>query len=121
SGARILFFATRTDSTIACWGNNSDNRADPPPGKYTSIAAGDWHSCAIRTDSTIACWGFKEDDGQADAPPGLFAAVAAGTWHSCAIRADGTIACWGQESSIEPPRGQFIAVPPKAAQPAESA
>ncbi len=62
--------------------------------RYTAIAAGGWHSCAIRADdSSAACWG-RNGDGRADPPAGAYTHIAAGDGHSCAIRTDGTIACW---------------------------
>ncbi len=48
--------AIAADSSIACWGYNAADRADPPTGQYTAIATGLYHSCAIRADQTIACW-----------------------------------------------------------------
>ena len=34
-----------------------DTRPTPPPGPYTAIAAGYFHTCTIRTDHSIDCWG----------------------------------------------------------------
>lgn len=58
AAGRDHFCALRTDSTIACWGDNSRGQTDAPAGAYTAIAAGGFHSCALRTDNTITCWNW---------------------------------------------------------------
>lgn len=45
---------TSTDRSLYCWGNNA---LTPPSGKFTTVAAGAAHACAIHADNTIACWG----------------------------------------------------------------
>ena len=45
------------------------SRRDTSEGRYTAIATGHRHSCAIRTDQTIACWSNNRER-QADAPEG---------------------------------------------------
>ena len=54
----------KTDSTLACWGDNSAGEATPPAGAFASVSAGAYFACGLRTDSTIACWG-NNSDGQA--------------------------------------------------------
>ena len=61
--------AIRTDSTLACWGNDDFAKAEPPAGTFTSVSPGDEHTCAVRTDGTLACWG-DDSFGQAYAPHG---------------------------------------------------
>ena len=76
--------AMRADGEAECWGgdrhrigsmdlwnefitpwalNNtvaiSDARPAPPPGPYTTLAAGNFHTCAIRTDRGADCWGHS--------------------------------------------------------------
>ena len=86
--------ALRADSTVVCWGSNSEGQAAAPDGSFTEVAAGGRHSCGLRTDSTIACWGGSVF-GQTRAPEGEFSAVTAGNWHSCGLRIDGQVECWG--------------------------
>ena len=38
----------------AAW---TDARPTPPPGPFTAIAAGNFHTCAIRSDHSVDCWG----------------------------------------------------------------
>ena len=75
--------AIRTsDSAIECWGSNSTpppgkswgsgeavhaGQADAPTGRFTAVAAGMDHTCAIRESGAIACWG-RNDEGQTDVP-----------------------------------------------------
>ena len=92
-------------------------RPTPPDGKYTAIATGNWHSCAISADETIDCWGANTG-GQADPPEGKYTAIAAGAWHTCAISADQTIDCWGNNNDrtgsplgiTDPPAGKYTAI-----------
>lgn len=78
----------RPDGNAECWGNHrgtielwqkpgirgdefitpwavgltvawSDARPAPPPGPYTTLAAGNFHTCAIRTDRSVDCWGHS--------------------------------------------------------------
>lgn len=75
--------------------------------KFSALAVGDIHACAIRTDRTVACWGSNQW-GQlgSDSPlrnpkpipvPGVSDAIAisAATESTCIIRADHSAACWG--------------------------
>ena len=85
------------DSSIICWGDDSDGKLNAPDGEFTALAAGYDHTCALRADRTIACWGA--DDSEQATPPrqsggwrrGQFAA---GFKHSCARRGSDLI-CWG--------------------------
>ncbi len=117
--------ATRA-GRVACWGGDArgqlgDGSAGPngdaSPGliasgatDWTSVSAGDQHTCAVRA-GRVACWGNDTSgelgDGSAgpepDATPGLIASgatdwtsVSAGGSHTCATRA-GRVACWGYD------------------------
>ncbi len=33
---------------------------DVPPGRYTAIAVGTGHACAITEDGAVVCWGDNE-------------------------------------------------------------
>ena len=103
--------ALQTDSTIACWGNNSQGQRDAPPGAHTAIAASGNHTCALRTNQTITCWG-SNDNGETDALPGTYSAVTAGWGHTCALRTNQTITCWGNNSQgqTDAPTGTYSAV-----------
>ena len=76
--------AIRTsDGAIECWGSNTTpppntnwgqdveyvyaGQAAPPTGRFSAVAAGLWHTCAIRESGAIACWG-RNDEGQTDVP-----------------------------------------------------
>jgi alpha-tubulin suppressor-like RCC1 family protein len=122
--------ATGTDGTLWCWGANGDGSLGignttnqdqprqvtaPAATGWASVAAGNWHTCAIRTDTTLWCWGYN-DDGQLgigtttqqDLPQQVttpavdgWATVAGGGGHTCATRVDGTLWCWGFNLSGE--------------------
>ena len=80
-------------------------------GKFTSVSAGDWHTCGVREDSSVACWGSNYSN-QGWLPEGEFASVSAGNLHTCGIRLDGSIACWGfnDDGRITPFEGEFASV-----------
>ncbi len=68
-----------------------------PEGKFTAVAAGEGHWCALRVNGEIQCWGYNFD-GQASPPSGAFVAIDAAGSHTCGLRADGIIECWGKGS-----------------------
>jgi len=75
--------------------------------KYTRIAAGANHTCAIALDSRVYCWGDNLGGQigdpavrQATTPTpilanALFVDVASGDEHTCALRTDDVVMCWG--------------------------
>ncbi|UJR79339.1 RCC1 domain-containing protein [Sandaracinus amylolyticus] len=119
--------ALRTDGRILCWGLNEsgevgtgdflDRTAPTEVGcidgecdGWTSIAAGDFHSCAIRGEGELWCWGGGQN-GQLGTGPmllanvatpvgpiegGPYALAAGGGSHTCAITSSGALACWGR-------------------------
>jgi alpha-tubulin suppressor-like RCC1 family protein len=82
------------DGTLACWGNDSDGQATPPPGTFTDVDMGSLHGCGVKSDGSVECWG-RNLYGESTEPPGTFTQVAAGLFHSCAITDTGSITCWG--------------------------
>jgi alpha-tubulin suppressor-like RCC1 family protein len=119
--------ALTTGGGVKCWGENTfgqlgDGQACgtlcPSPVNVTglssgvaSVAAGDYHSCALTTGGGVKCWGRNASgqlgDGQACgsfwcANPvnvsGLgsgVAAISAGSQHTCALTTGGAVKCWG--------------------------
>ena len=80
--------------------------------EFSSISAGDNHTCGVGTGGSVACWG---DDlfGVSTPPEGEFTSVSAGWAHTCGVRTDGSVACWGGGDDAEettPPEGQFTSV-----------
>ncbi|MYF33109.1 MAG: hypothetical protein F4033_14080 [Acidimicrobiaceae bacterium] len=99
----------RVDGSIDCWGRLHDGQI--PAGRFSAIAVGRRHSCAVQVQGAIACWGANWS-GQAAAPDGRFSAVAVGLSHSCAVRIDAAIVCWGSNGlgQAEAPPGYYLAV-----------
>ena len=109
---------------VLCWGNNdngqlgtgdtgSRRRAVVVSGgvnnsRFTALAAGHSHTCALRTRGELRCWG-NNDNGQLG--DNTFATalvptvvtgvnsdvvgVSAGLLHTCAVASTGRIRCWG--------------------------
>lgn len=124
------------DDRLWCWGyNNSDELGigarvetseDPVrPGcgetqsgtcwsDWSSVANGEFHTCAIRRDGSLWCWGGNgsgslgigtsgggESAPRAVAPGEAWSLVEAGYRNTCAIRSDGSLWCWGQGADGE--------------------
>ena len=94
-----------------CWGDNQFGQSTPPPGTFTTVSSGGWHTCGLSIDGTIECWG-DDTSGQSTPPPGTYSMVSAGGWHTCGLSIDGTIECWGDDTSGQstPPPGTFTSV-----------
>jgi hypothetical protein len=105
-----------------CWGHNKDGQlgdmADEDSAvpvstfgviRYTSIAAGDTHSCGSTDKGKVFCWGSNErgELGNASSTashvpfPARFnrkvvvVQMAAGAAHTCALTGENELFCWG--------------------------
>ena len=98
-------------STLAEAANGSGTPERLGGGRFSAVAAGSRHTCALRTDGTVECWGL-DHAGLLDAPSGGFSSVSASRNHTCAVRTDGTVECWGLDYAglLDAPDGQFTAV-----------
>ena len=118
--------AVLTDSTVECWGSNSEgqlgNTSVALGGQSatpvlvegittaTSVSLGMKHSCALLTDGTIKCWGWNDKNqlgggvgAQSTTPVSVQDIMTAthiglGQKHSCAVLTNGTVWCWGINS-----------------------
>lgn len=116
---------------VKCWGSDANGElgdgrglASVPPGASsalpvlvplagpaTSIAAGDYHACALLASGEVACWGgnYYGQVGTLPLGPDTYAvpsiattgatAVGAGGADSCAVIGDGTVKCWGASNT----------------------
>src|SRR5690606_13348977 len=95
----IVMFSTSGHASVL-------TRGGAPTGPGT-VAAGDFHSCAITDMRTVKCWGDNHS-GQlgngsyddSDVPVNVVGltnvvAITAGGEHTCAVLDDGTARCWG--------------------------
>ncbi|MGN6109001.1 MAG: RCC1 domain-containing protein [Kofleriaceae bacterium] len=118
----------RLDDSLWCWGSdrggqvgNGDPVADEPAPvniggarRWSAVAVGESHTCAIELDGTSWCWG-KNHDGrlgngdtvdstspvQTVAPP--LASIAVGAEHTCGLAPEGELWCWGASQHGEIP------------------
>lgn len=109
----------------------------PVAGKFrfTTLAAGDYHTCGITSDHEVACWGLTRDrqagdsilncasSGKAsiaaacapapqllrDASAALpFTALSAGSSHTCGLRTDSLAYCWGRLAGVRADRSRPV-------------
>ena len=100
--------------------------------RFTRVAAGTDHSCAIAVDASLWCWGSnlkgqlgsgQSTDGQLPMQvPGLsWSNVAIGYAATCAIQSSGNLFCWGNNGSGQlgnggyPKPDSWIAIPMQVA------
>jgi len=113
------------EDRIFCWGNNAHgqlgnrelrNSAAPAPVfgtvRYTSLAAGSRHTCAVNAAGHVLCWGANErgqlgngsvTNSNVPFPIRIgtrirFSSVAVGEAHSCALTTAGEAVCWGDNA-----------------------
>jgi alpha-tubulin suppressor-like RCC1 family protein len=112
--------AVLSDSTIRCWGSNTNGQLGDPSKTESSvpipvpglsgvlaIGVGAFHTCAVMQDHTVRCWG-ENSSGQLG--NGTFApsstpvtvaglsnvvTISGGGAHTCAVLTDGSARCWG--------------------------
>jgi alpha-tubulin suppressor-like RCC1 family protein len=127
SGGRSHNCVVRSTGEARCWGDNSfgqlgDNSTtlrrtsvavSGLGSGVTSIAAGDYHSCALLSTGAVKCWGSNSfgqvgDNTatvQRNTPVDVFGlssgvtAIVTGEYHSCALLSGGTVKCWGSNSA----------------------
>jgi len=76
---------------IVCIGNDANIVGKQPSGKYSVIAAGSYHACAVSLNGGLDCWGNLVGKK----PEGEFKDIALGDGRSCVIRINATVICWG--------------------------
>ncbi len=131
-----------TDQEARCWGwdvygqlgdgGSATDRATPtavavdPEVRWTSISAGELHSCGVTTTGLGSCWG-RDDWGQLGdggattdssvpvpvaTPDGVsWASVSAGSRHTCAVTTTGLGYCWGWDEDGQLGDGTATAEP----------
>jgi alpha-tubulin suppressor-like RCC1 family protein len=122
--------ALGSDGSAYCWGNDGNGKLgngstqtlnqDVPSQvvavgvSFSSITAGEYHTCAVGSDGSAYCWGY-DGNGQlgngstltldqhspsaVQMPQGVsFSSITAGSGHTCAPPS-GPAYCWGRNSS----------------------
>jgi len=91
--------AIRTDGSLLCWGEDSDNQTTAPSGSFLSLSAGMGAACAVNSEQAVVCWGRTFTPlytyGPTEAPGGTYTSVSVGDTFACGVMTDGTLACWG--------------------------
>ena len=117
-----------SDGAAYCWGSDSQgelgdsgtNASSIPvqvhgsgaaPRVFTSIDAGDLHTCAVTSAGAVYCWGFNNGGQLGDGTttnratpvqvvgsgisPLIFTTVTAGEAHTCGLTTSHAVYCWG--------------------------
>ena len=93
-------------------GNKSSPVAVDGGHTFTTLTAGDLHTCGVETTGKAWCWGWDGhgqvgdgDDGQGDehspvavAGGHTFTSLSAGYYYTCGVATDGVAWCWGADS-----------------------
>jgi len=104
-----------SDGTAYCWGWNATGQigdgsigGDRPAAKqasgtirFSSISAGQNHTCAIATDGDTYCWGNGNSVPAKVATPVRFTSISAGVDVTCGLDPTGRAWCWGANSRGE--------------------
>lgn len=104
--------------TVEASGITSTKQVAIVEARFSQIAAGEDHTCAIAQRGQVFCWGSNERnrlgnpaiEGRTSVPRKLasheqFADVQAGADHTCGLTRSGEIHCWGASSFVK--RGFF--------------
>jgi len=71
------------------------------PSEWSSVSAGQFHTCGVTSSGQGLCWG-RWADGQTfvPAPPAqTWASISAGASHDCGVTTTGEGLCWGSNSA----------------------
>ena len=104
---------------LFCWDWSSQYTPVAPELRFSDVAVGGFHQCALGNDAVVYCWGgagqagvSADDPAIVDCDPGMyvylcvpvptpiasterFTSVAAGEAFSCATTQTGQVLCWG--------------------------
>jgi alpha-tubulin suppressor-like RCC1 family protein len=99
------------DGVIRCWGGSFGLTSVALEGdRWTQLAGGELHRCAIDADRALYCWGANFDGalGVGDEEPRSeptrvlpdlgWTQVGAGRFYSCAISGASQLYCWGRNT-----------------------
>lgn len=112
------------DPVLGCWGSNTSGQAlpggsdpilvptsIPSTPRFTSLALGEHHSCALSADAAVFCWGDNSrgqlgrrtagPEPAASGVPGRVIALTSGHAHACAILQDRSLWCWGDSAESQ--------------------
>ncbi|HVH41671.1 MAG TPA: hypothetical protein VM925_04990 [Labilithrix sp.] len=92
----------RGSKGIACWGADEKTIGTPPKGKFTQLAAGFTHACALGANGAVTCWGAADWGGSgvfAKPPVTGAVQVVTGDRHGCVLTKGHTVQCWGMNDA----------------------
>jgi Regulator of chromosome condensation (RCC1) repeat len=113
--------------SIFCWGDSTFGQAQPPPGRFSQVSAGQTAACAVAMNSNVACWGQGAHKSMKP-PTGKFTQVTLGDTqaasfdfqvgfsgsYACAVTVLHAVTCWGGEKGYRPyaraPSGSFSSI-----------
>ena len=98
SGGELHSAALKDDSSVACWGENSNGQCNTPSGLtgVKQVVAAQDHTIALRLDGSVTCWG-NDAWKQCVPPADLFDIdkIAVSGSVTVALTKSKTVRCWG--------------------------
>lgn len=113
----VFTCALTTDGDLFCWGDGSYGRfgdgssliygepikVDGLPDEVITLAAGQYHLCALLKTDEVICWGALSSDQEYTSLKPLVVSgltteivkLVAGGGHTCGLTVDGGVKCWG--------------------------
>ncbi len=87
-----------SDTSLACWGDQTYDQHLPPLGTYVDIGVGRTHACAITSTGEAAFWGSAINWSDPVPDSGSAVEVTAGDDYCCQMNEQGHIDCWGSNA-----------------------
>jgi alpha-tubulin suppressor-like RCC1 family protein len=86
-------YGLKSDSCLACWGDDSLGQTTQPSSTFAQFSAGTFHNSSLKSDGTLAYW---RDNSfyQFNFLTSTFTQIVLGTVHYYGLRSDGIPACW---------------------------
>ena len=102
--------AMKADRTVYCFELGQFTPLPPATG-FRSIAAGNYHTCALRVDNTAVCFGLSSQ-GQTSPSAVRFLALSAGGEFTCGLLENKRALCFGDNSrsQLQAPNVPFESV-----------
>jgi len=95
------------DTSISCWGDQSQDQHLPPLGTFVNLGVGKSHACAVTSTGEINFWGSAIQWSEPVPDHGSMIDVTAGTDYCCSMNEEGYLDCWGDNPPTSATSGGY--------------